>query len=200
MNTPASSLDLEIRERCTSGDYRRAATLILEAYGTDLVCVIHARFRDEQQTSEVFSLLAEDLWLGLPGFSFRCSVRAWMFTLARNAGSRYLKRDVQRARNEVPLSQVPELNQAVTRICTQTFDSANERDLRLQALRAELSEEEQVLLMLRIDRALDFREIAVATLGDIDADEQAVTREAARLRKRFQAVKDRMRKRWADLQ
>jgi RNA polymerase sigma-70 factor (ECF subfamily) len=48
--------------------------------------------------------------------------------------------------------------------------------------------------VLRVDRQLDWREIAVvmdATKSGLAEDD--VTREAARLRKRFQLVKDRLR-------
>jgi DNA-directed RNA polymerase specialized sigma24 family protein len=196
-STRTFELDQRVRGAFEAGDLRAAAECIVDTLGADLVRVIHARFRDEQLTAEVFSRVAEDLWVGLPTFTFRCSVRAWVFTLARNAGSRYLDRELRRERAHVPLSRAPELVDAVQRSFAQTFPGASTDPTdRLAALRAELDEDDQLLLTLRIDRELDFREIAVVMLGDADADRGAVVREAARLRKRFQTLKERLRARW----
>lgn len=197
---PSTTDELEqaVQSACQNNDYPRAATLILSELGPDLLRVIHARFMDEEQSGEVFARFAEDMWRGLPSFAFRCSLRAWLFTLARNAGSRYLKRDVKRQRAQVPLSNVPELQDQVARVRTATFAQSTNREDRLEQLRSELPEEDRLILMLRVDRQLDFREIALVTLGDAEADEAAVTREAARLRKRFQLVKERLKKRWQE--
>ena len=62
------------------------------------------------------------------------------------------------------------------------------------------SPEDQELLLLRVDRELEFSEIAMILLSDGDSpDEAAVARESARLRKRFQLLKERLRKRWLEL-
>jgi len=53
----------------------------------------------------------------------------------------------------------------------------------VQKLREELSPEEQTLLVLRIDRGLDWREVAEV----VDAEEAAV-------RKRFERLRDKLRK------
>ena len=64
-----------------------------------------------------------------------------------------------------------------------------------QALRERLPEEEQTLLVLRVDKKLTFQEIAMVLLGEETPDE-ALKRESARLRKRFQLVKEKLKK-WA---
>ena len=65
---------------------------------------------------------------------------------------------------------------------------------RIASLRAELSEEEQLLLQLRVDRDLAFREIAQAMAEPgVVLDEQSLTRAAARWRKRYQLTKERLR-------
>ena len=63
---------------------------------------------------------------------------------------------------------------------------------RLQALRESLPDDDQELLILRIDKGMSFRDIATV-VSDPGADEPALTRASARLRKRFQLVKERMR-------
>jgi RNA polymerase sigma-70 factor (ECF subfamily) len=198
--TSRAELDLAVEAHCAAADHRAAATAILEALGAHVVRVIHARFHDDQSTAEVFSLFAEDLWLGLAKFRFECSVRAWVFLLARNAGNRYLARDLRKRRAQVPLSQAPELAAHAARIRTQTLlNLSTPREQRLNRLRSELSVDDQELLTLRVDRELDFAEIALVTLGDAQARAEEVTRESARLRKRFQLLKDRLRKRWQEI-
>ena len=193
--TGQSELDHRVRVLCEAGDYHAAATLMLGTLGGDVMRVLHARFHDETVTGEVFSRFAEDLWSGLTGFAFRCSVRAWVFMLARNAGNRYLARELRRERRGVPLSDAGPLAGELERVRTATLAYLRtENRTRVAELRAQLSEEDQLIVTLRIDRELDFREIAVVTLGEADASAEAVTREAARLRKRIQIVKERLRR------
>ena len=64
-------------------------------------------------------------------------------------------------------------------------------DVRVERLRAQLDADEQALLTLRIDKRMDWKDIAFVMLfdeGALPAEDEAV-REAARLRKRFQLVK-----------
>jgi len=63
---------------------------------------------------------------------------------------------------------------------------------RLSELRNTLPMEDQMLLILRIDRSLGWNEIA-QVIGAEAIPEAELARESARLRKRFQLVKDRLR-------
>ena len=71
-----------------------------------------------------------------------------------------------------------------------------EKRTRLQALRDSLPEQDQLLLVLRVSRGFAWNEVA-RIVGGSTADEPidvaAEAKEAARLRKRFQLVKDRLR-------
>ena len=64
------------------------------------------------------------------------------------------------------------------------------------AIRASLDETDRLLLVLRVDRAMSWNDVArvMADDGDDESDE-AVARAAARLRKRFQTVKESIRER-----
>ena len=122
-------------------------------------------------------------------------MRVWLLTLARNAGSRYLERDVRRARAGLALSEAPELADQVQALRTATLAHLRTSNHdRVAALRSSLSEENPLHPHAAHDGRLDYREMALITLGDIDADEGAVSREAARLRKRLQIVKDKLRR------
>ena len=61
-----------------------------------------------------------------------------------------------------------------------------------RALRARLDDDDQTLLVLRVDRGLAWRDVARVFVG-VDANDAAVDKEAARLRKRFQTLKDELR-------
>jgi RNA polymerase sigma-70 factor, ECF subfamily len=65
---------------------------------------------------------------------------------------------------------------------------------RFQELRAQLPEADQALLILRVDRDLGWLELAEILLGpESDPTSEQLKTEAARLRKRFQLVKSRLR-------
>ena len=61
-------------------------------------------------------------------------------------------------------------------------------------LREELPAEDQALLILRVDKQLDWNELA-QVLSEDELAGDALRRESARLRKRFQMIKERLRKR-----
>jgi RNA polymerase sigma-70 factor (ECF subfamily) len=158
-----------------------AATAIRElgpaVYG--YLCMMLA---EEDDARDVFSQWAEDLWRGLPGFRNECSLRAWAFKLAWHAAARHL-RDPYRARGErLPSSAASRLAASVA---ASSLLPGGRRE-RLRKLREALPPDDRTLLHLRIDKDLEWEEIA-AVLG---ADGPPVT--AAALRKRFERLKARL--------
>ena len=67
---------------------------------------------------------------------------------------------------------------------------------RVVDLRKRLSEEDQLVVELRVARAFSWKDIARITLGPARDDAEVVEREAARLRKRFELAKQQLRA-WA---
>jgi RNA polymerase sigma-70 factor (ECF subfamily) len=67
----------------------------------------------------------------------------------------------------------------------------------LLRLRDELPQEDRTLLTLRVDRALGWSELARVFLENDSPTDEELRRESARLRKRLQLVKARLRK-WAE--
>ena len=63
----------------------------------------------------------------------------------------------------------------------------------IRRLREELPELDQMLIILRIDKRMKWRDIVAAVSGD-DLEGDALKREAARLRKRFECAIERLRK------
>lgn len=189
----AQEVEEEIRRRCKAGDYRIAATLLLERYGVE-IC---SRLRSDVNGRDVFGMFCEDLWRALPAFELRCSSRTWAYLLARRAELRFRGEPRRRPDRNVPLPKEP--NQLVAAVRTSTSPYRRTQvQLRLRALRRRLAEQDELILLLRVDRALSWREIAHVFLpSDVAAEDGAVEREAARLRQRFQSIKQRLRG-WAE--
>ena len=177
-----------------AGDEKQAATTLLEGYGREVLGFLITRLRDRDAASEIFSQFTEDLWRGLDGFRWQSTARVWAYTLARHAASRYLRAAHKRPRN-VPLSRAGPMSAIAQKIRTSTMTAfQTESRSRLAQLRENLPAEDQTVLVLRINRKLDWKEIAqvmVEDRGPIPDD--ALTKEAARLRKRYQLTKDKLR-------
>jgi RNA polymerase sigma-70 factor (ECF subfamily) len=181
-------LEREVRQRCQAGDLNGATALALKAYGPELYGFLCALERDEALAGDAFSQLGEDVWRGLASFKWDCSLRTWMYTLARNASHRLHR---NRAPAQVPLSQAPELAALAeeVRTRTRTFMRSEVKD-RFAEIRATLAPEDQALLVLRVDRQLEWVDLARVLSGK-EGDEE-LKRESARLRKRFQLLKEKL--------
>lgn len=182
--------------RWQRGDMSGTATLVLEAYGAELYSFVLSQFHGRQDhADEVFSMFREDFWRGLPGFQWRCPVRAWSYRLARNAGVRFRLAPHNRRALRVPLSEASFLDEASARARSSTH-----RYLRsevkdgVQRLREQLSVEERDLLVLRVDRRLPWRDVAYAMLpSDEPAEDERLRRLEVSLRQRFAEVKKRLK-------
>jgi RNA polymerase sigma-70 factor (ECF subfamily) len=183
-------LEEQIRRFRDTGDLNGAATRALEGYGPELFGFLMILLRNEHDASEVFSQTCEDLWVGLGRFEARCSMRTWLYALARHAAARFRRSPHRRPGRHVTPS---ELCDVVERVRTQT-----QRYLRTEvknqfaAIRDSLDEDDRALLILRVDRQMSWGEIARVFSADL-VDDRALNREAARLRKHFQSVKSRVR-------
>lgn len=138
----------------------------------------------EDDARDVFSQWAEDLWRGLPGFRHECTLRAWAFRLAWHATARHL-RDPYRARGQ----RLP--SSAASRLAASVAGSSalpGGRREQLRKLRETLDLEDQTLLHLRIDKELDWEEVA-AVLAKEGPPVSTVA-----LRKRYERLKARLAK------
>ncbi len=185
--------ELPVREACIGGDYQQATTLAIKLYSDEVLGFLHARTRSRSDANEVYSLFVEAVWKGLPTFEWRCSLRGWCYTLARNAANRFARSPHNRADHNLTFSKHQELAQLVEekRTNTQLYAKTEVKD-RMRQLREKLPEEDQALLILRVDRGLPWRDLAVVMHGDggefVDIDKSV-----PRLRKRFERIKERLR-------
>lgn len=188
MSEELSQLERELAAALAAADNQRAAVLTLRGYGSEILGFLIAQLRSDQHAEEVFSAFAEDLWRSLPGLTLRTSMRAYAYALARNAKHRFLARDLRKQRAAVPLSDAKLVSELVAHVRTKTATYiATDSKHKLAELRDRLDSDEQTLLTLRVDRGLEWLEIA-EVFGDLDDPKKA----AARYRKRFQQLKDKL--------
>ena len=189
-------LEGEIRAYWEGGDLQGAAAAAVRGYGPEIFGFLVAFHRQRDDASEVFAAFTERLWLGLPRFEWQCSFRTWAYAIARNTSLTYRRAARRRAERYAPLpegSQLSALEQA-PRSDTASY-LKTQRKTRMAALRESLPREDQELLVLRVDRRLPWSDLARVLLHGDDAPtltDDALKREAARLRKRFQLLKEQL--------
>lgn len=189
-------VETEAREGLAAGDLKRVATLLVRGYGPEIYGFLVVHLRDETAAADVFSAFAEDLWRGLPGFEGRSSLRVWAYTLAKHAAARHVAAPHRRRNRNVPLSQVGELAELAHAVRTETATYLRtEAKSKLAAIRDRLSPDERALLVLRVDRGLDWVDVARILFPDESAaSKDDAKTQAARVRKRFQALKEKVRR------
>ena len=198
MHAPTIGAGAAVRAACEAGDFDEATVGALRDLGPEILgFLVGTMGGDYDSASDAFALFSEKLWHSMPRFEWECSLRAWCYRLARNAAiDVHRGAEGQRKRN-VGLSSAPEVFDMAAQVRTTTMSvlrTANRTAL--ERLRDELPEEDRVLLVLRVDRELEWREVALVLAsenGDGIPDEASIKREAARLRKRFQIVVERLR-------
>jgi len=182
--------DAELRALVAAGEIDRATEQTIRTYGPELVSWLCSIMTSEADGYDAFSRMSEELWRSFRRFDGRCSVRTWCYMLARHAAFRV--RTQPRQTREVLLSHVPSVLGAVTHVWNTTRAVEQQAQNVYAEIRSQLDEEDQTLLVLRVDRDLAWRDIAIVMLGE-DVDPDTITRKAATLRKQFERIKDRLR-------
>jgi RNA polymerase sigma-70 factor (ECF subfamily) len=189
-------LEREVREAARRGDVSAAVTRTLRGYGPELLGFLMAMHPNEADASDAFSEVSEALWRGLSTFAWDSSLRTWLYAVVWNV-MRTNRRNVARRERRGRRVGDSELEQVALQVRTETLTFLRtEKRTRLQALRDALPEEDRLLLVLRIDRQLpwdDLARVMAETEPGAALDGAALTRESARLRKRLQLVKERLR-------
>lgn len=190
---PADRAELEekIRAALAAGDRDAAVTLALRGYGPEVLGFLCAQERDEARAHEAFAQLGEDLWQGVAAYAHRSSFRTWMYAVARAALHRTRRDAGRREKRLRPMAAWEEAAEQV-RSATAVILRTETKD-RFAALRDALPPEDRELLVLRVDRGMEWSDLARVLGERDDLEGEALKRESARLRKRFQLVKDRLR-------
>jgi RNA polymerase sigma-70 factor (ECF subfamily) len=181
----AATPDDQVKELLAAGNQRGAATLALRLYGPKILGYLKVVLRDEADAADAFSVFAENLWRGLDSWRGEASLRTWAFKLAWNAALNLRDEAWRRHGRRFRSSEASAL---ADEIRTKTAVRVERQRAHLATLRAELNDEEQTLLVLRIDQELAWEEIA-----EVLATPEARP-DTAMLRKRFERMKERLSK------
>jgi RNA polymerase sigma-70 factor (ECF subfamily) len=186
----AEDVEARLRRALDDRAFDRVATLAVEAYGAELHGFLLGTLGNPGDAGDVFCQVMETFWRGLPRFAGRCSVRTWLYLLARHAEVDHRRSPWQGARR----TGDAQLDELVDRVRSRTPPwQRTEVKNRWTALREALAPDDRALLVLRVDRDLAWADIARITLGETEPDAAALDRESRRLRKRFQLLKERLR-------
>jgi RNA polymerase sigma-70 factor (ECF subfamily) len=185
-------VESEVARLRAEGRLKEVATLVIERYGDEVLSFVQTMLRDHADAGDVFAQACEDLWKGLPRFEGRASIKTWFYTLARHAASR-LRRSAHHKRL-APLGDIADVAERVrsrTRPHLKTEVKAG-----FAQIRESLSDADRMLLVLRVDRGMSWNDVArVMADGEHEDSDEQLARAAARLRKRFQSVKETIRER-----
>jgi RNA polymerase sigma-70 factor, ECF subfamily len=185
-------VEAEARRHWQAERFDQATTILVRDYGPEVFGFLVSLARDNDLASDAFSSFCEDVWKGVGGFRGDASFRTWCYVLARNALHRARRHGPRR--NHFPLSNVPELAELAAQVRTTTLVAhrTETRDA-VAEMRLELSPDDQELLILRVDRGLSWDEIAtVVDSNPLDTIDRR--RRSASLRKRYERLKERLRR------
>lgn len=197
MADSTNDIELAAKEAWSRGDYAAVVRVAIDGYGDEVHSFLAASTRgDLGTTDEVFSQFTEDFWRGLPKFEWRSSIRAWCYKIARNALHRFRRSPYNRRERRAGLSEIPMLESLAESARSRTRPYLRtEIKTEFQKLREKLSEDDQTLLILRINRKMAWRDVAHAFLGDAEsADDAEVARVSTALRQRLVEVKARLKR------
>src|SRR5689334_18757907 len=98
MDGKPSELENAIREAMNGEDFSGATKLAIEGYGPELLGFLLALLKDEDEASDVFSQVCENVWQGIKGFRWNSSLRTWVYSIARNAHNHHVQEGYRRKR------------------------------------------------------------------------------------------------------
>jgi RNA polymerase sigma-70 factor (ECF subfamily) len=174
------SLDEQIGALLVAKQDAAAATEVIRALGPQVRQYLRAVLRDEDDAEDAFSLFSEWTWKSIGTMRDASSLRTWTFGVAWNAARRVREDPYRRRKQRLATEDASKLKNATTR------SSHFRKAAQLDELRATLDPEDQNLLVLRLDQALGWDQIAeVVSAAGTPATAPA-------LRKRFERLKSRI--------
>jgi RNA polymerase sigma-70 factor, ECF subfamily len=176
-------VEARIRDALGAGDHRAAASELIRGYGPRILGYLHRVLGDEGDASDAFSLFAEQVWRGIAGFEQRSSAKTWAFKAAWSAAMKVRDDAWRRLGRRL---ESGEASQLAGEVRTHTAVRLERQRAELEELRAELSIEDQTLLVLRLDQRLTWEEVA-----DVLSSAGSPVDPAA-LRKRYERIKKRL--------
>jgi RNA polymerase sigma-70 factor (ECF subfamily) len=184
-------VEQRVRALVASGDAAGAASVAVRAFAPEILGFLTGVAGNDADADEIFAAVGERLWRSLSTFEWRCSLRTWVYVISRREAERFRRGARRHLAGRVRISEVADVI-AAARSSSRSAQRAD-RAQKLMQLRGELSPEERELLVLRVDRGLAWGDIALAFADDPEScPEEEVKRLAARMRKRFQLVREKL--------
>ena len=194
MTAPAPTIDARVAELLAAGTPDQAAVLVLETHGPGIFRMLRGVFHDDDVAEDLYQRFSMELWKSIARFEGRSSVYTWAYVLARCIVSWRLRQREHKREQRLKTGQEEALlAEHWSRTATPAWQRTEVKN-RFQELCQGLPKEDRVLVMLRIGERMDWKQIAqVLDEESALADTAAVNKEAARLRKRFERVKGKLR-------
>jgi RNA polymerase sigma-70 factor (ECF subfamily) len=185
----ADDIQPVVERLCAERRYDEATAVLLRAHGPEILGVLVAMVGDDGVAADAYSLFCERVWRGLPKFRFECACRTWEYTVARRSLYDVLRK--QRAAAEVLVSPsgLPEVVALAVSSTAPHLRTTNAQGLQLA--RALLSSDDQLLLVLRVDKQMAWNDVALV-LADGDESPEQLASACVALRKRFSRIKARL--------
>lgn len=190
MASPAE-IDERVRLHTAAGELDAAASFLIRTYGAEVTGLLVSIAGDEARAADAFSLFCERVWRSLPSFRFESSARTWCYVLARRSLA-----DVMRGLARGPKvayrspSQLPDVVMQAKSTTLPHLKTTNKD--RLALVRAALSADDQMLLVLRLDRDMAWEDIASVLAPEESDTPDGRRRATAKLRKRYQRAKAKL--------
>jgi RNA polymerase sigma-70 factor, ECF subfamily len=165
---------------------------LLEQHGAAFYGYIVGLVGDDALAADAFQLFSLRLWRALPQFQWRSQLKTWAYAIARNAAYRTAQDPYRKRSERLGTVEQEQLSAKWARTSTARWRQTGERQ-RLWELIEGLPPEDRELLILRLGRKMPWREIA-AVLNDGETDPKVLKTKAASARKRFERVKERLKR------
>lgn len=182
------------RHALAAGRPEAAAEALVAGFGPELYGFLRATLRDEDAAGDVFGMWSEAVLKGVRSFRGDASFRTWCYALARHAAAHW-RRDPLRRRG-VRADDTSAVGKLVheMRSRTSVWRRTEVKD-RVRALRDALEVEEQEILILRVDRGMEWEDVARALLddGEPPLDDVTLKKRSAAVRKRFERIKEKLK-------
>jgi len=174
-STPAdvTTLDTHIRELLERGELAGAVSALLDAHGADVFGFVLGVLDNARRARVAYAGVAKHVSTELEHFQWKCSPKVWLYSLAH--------RELAGRRTHVEPDETKRVAAGEIRRLLGV----------IEAVRSGLTEEERELLILRLDRQLDWHTLAIIQLGET-ATETAIAQEARGLRERIEGLLERL--------
>jgi RNA polymerase sigma-70 factor (ECF subfamily) len=174
----------DVMRAILAGRFDEAATLALRRHGPEILGYLSTVLGDDDLAADAFGQFQECLWRGLRRFRGASSLRTWAYRIAWRCAQDVLRDPFRQRGRALRTSERSHL--ALTATTTPPWQRPSARE-RLNQMRRQLRPCERTLLVLRLDRRLSWREVA-----QVLADDDGPLLSEAALRKRFEALKEKL--------